>query len=139
MIIKVQQNKYYICVSTMHFQQRQRTLCVQKAWKTPKNLLVLLEFSDGGLRSLQRRRESARYLLVVATSIYIVPYYYYYYMYSLYNLLQHTMIRMSKNMKKCAIQRSCSALNDVRLKVLESTYYQIEVPMYQIVYLITYK
>ena len=63
----------------MHFQQRQRTLCVQKAWKTPKNLLVLLEFSDGGLRSLQRRRESARYLLVVATSIYIVPYYYYYY------------------------------------------------------------
>ena len=55
----------------MHFQQRQRTLCVQKAWKTPKNLLVLLEFSDGGLRSLQRRRESARYLLVVATSIYI--------------------------------------------------------------------
>ena len=138
MIIKVQQNKYYICVSTMHFQQRQRTLCVQKAWKTPKNLLVLLEFSDGGLRSLQRRRESARYLLVVATSIYI-PYYYYYYMYSLYNLLQHTMIRMSKNMKKCAIQRSCSALNDVRLKVLESTYYQIEVPMYQIVYLITYE
>ena len=56
----------------MHFQQRQRTLCVQKAWKTPKNLLVLLEFSDGGLRSLQRRRESARYLLVVATSIYIL-------------------------------------------------------------------
>ena len=122
MIIKVQQNKYYICVSTMHFQQRQRTLCVQKAWKTPKNLLVLLEFSDGGLRSLQRRRESARYLLVVATSIYI-PYYYYYYMYSLYNLLQHTMIRMSKNMKKCAIQRSCSALNDVCLKVLESTFF----------------
>ena len=72
MIIKVQQKKYnYICVSTMHFQQRHRTLCVQKAWKTPKNLLVLLEFSDGGLRSLQRRRESARYLLVVATSIYI--------------------------------------------------------------------
>ena len=81
----------------MHFQQRQRTLCVQKAWKTPKNLLVLLEFSDGGLRSLQRRRESARYLLVVATSIY-TPYYYT--LYSLYNLLQHTMIRMSKNMKK---------------------------------------